>query len=540
MRKPIKWPGRQRELTSIAILMLRYMEITLSPIERIIFLRLLLCYGGRKISVKSLTHLAEEIKVHRLALKKVLAVLIEKGLLEQLAGKAIRIKKELLPRQIDYSRKNNVADTVKKIEVVDIPVEKSKKDEKTGLANTIRKQLEIQKSAYQIVSKYKKSDFLYQLFSLIFQVKISHKQKDTEQLLELNYQQWLVLVNLVTLSDESGVVHNAGTYLLSNRTGMNRDALLRAITALFELGIIRSKIHGSLNHNLLASDTPIYYLNLSASIWGEYRKFGTYYFLKLPDEYTSIVEQFFKFFELCGENSSDNNLKEISFINTSGRYHIFSSTKLAISIRDQINFATKIKNFFLKDIQLMKPDFKQGRFPLNTFFGNVNRIDFLLQSYLALYIKNFVQAEMLAGLSMTMDFNIWLSKYLKKIQLSPEDFATTSGREHDCIETLASVRAEIFFKIVQAILKSELLPMLSLIRKYSDVFRITYLPVSHSEYCDKIYYFLDQGSQRDYFRLVEFVADSTHPIEYVLKCTDIDLTFEEQKEYGLFNSKKAQ
>lgn len=51
MKKPEKMLSRQGELRALAILMLRHMEINLSPIDRIIFLRLLICYGGRRISI---------------------------------------------------------------------------------------------------------------------------------------------------------------------------------------------------------------------------------------------------------------------------------------------------------------------------------------------------------------------------------------------------------------------------------------------------------------------------------------------------------
>jgi DNA-binding MarR family transcriptional regulator len=79
--------SRQGELKAIAILMLRHMEINLAPIDRIIFLRLLICYGGRRISLADLKTLAKEVKVNWLTLKKSLKVLVEKGLCEQLEEK---------------------------------------------------------------------------------------------------------------------------------------------------------------------------------------------------------------------------------------------------------------------------------------------------------------------------------------------------------------------------------------------------------------------------------------------------------------------
>ena len=70
MKKPEKMLSRQGELRALAILMLRHMEINLSPIDRIIFLRLLICYGGRRISILDLKALAKEVKVNWLTLQK--------------------------------------------------------------------------------------------------------------------------------------------------------------------------------------------------------------------------------------------------------------------------------------------------------------------------------------------------------------------------------------------------------------------------------------------------------------------------------------
>ena len=83
MKTPKRILNRQGELRAISILMLRHMEITLSPIDRIIFLRLFVCYGGRRISISDLKALAKEVKVNWLTLKKSLDVLVEKGLCER-------------------------------------------------------------------------------------------------------------------------------------------------------------------------------------------------------------------------------------------------------------------------------------------------------------------------------------------------------------------------------------------------------------------------------------------------------------------------
>lgn len=102
MKTPENMLNRQGEIRVISIIMLRHMEITLLPIDRIIFLRLLVCYGGRRISISDLKALAKEVKVNWLTLKKSLDVLVEKGLCDQLEEKVIKLNKVLLPRQVGY------------------------------------------------------------------------------------------------------------------------------------------------------------------------------------------------------------------------------------------------------------------------------------------------------------------------------------------------------------------------------------------------------------------------------------------------------
>lgn len=517
MTKPTKTFSRDVELRAISILMLEQMESSLLPMERIIFLRFLICYGGRKISIKSLTNLAGKIKVHRLALQKAVKNFLEKGLYEEDGHNYIRIKTKLLSQQVSYKR--------------------------TG-------RFEVKKSAHTfVVYRYKRFDFLIKLFDLFFKIRISHKQKDVALLLELNYQQWLVLVNLVMLSDERGIVYHAGTYELSKRTGMSRDALLRAITVLFKLGIIRSKLHGSLNNNLLASNAPIYALNLSASIWGEYCRFGTYYFLKLPNENSSIVKHAFRLIEQNETSPSDYIFNEMALINQTKNYQLLKS-QLVELIPNQIDFASKQRKKFLQDIQIVQAAFKQSNSLFNSFESNLSRIEFLLQNYLASRIKNLAQGESLATTVMPMDAIHWFSKFIKEIKLDEKEKATIPVSPRIRVETLEELRAELLFMLAQAILRSELLPVLRVRHQYvkelgysnhigfkgGDWFTITFLPVHNSDYCDKIYFVSTPGQKKDCFQLVEFDEVSNHPVEYAVKCTEMDLSFEEQKAYGLFRS----
>lgn len=422
--------NRKEELTAIAMLMMRRMEINLAPIDRIVFLRLLICYGGRKISIENLSILAEEIKVNWVRLKKSLGILIERGLCEQIGKSIIRLNKALLPRQIGYQRKgkslDQKIDTLVKVEEGDDQVQESNEEKTVRL---IADKTEIKSTASKLVARYKRYDFLVHLFSLIFKVQISHKQKNVDQLLALNFKQWLILVNMVLSSDQNGIVFNVGTYELSKWTGMSRNALHHAITELFNMGIIRSKLDGTLNSNLLQSVAPVYSLNLSASIWGDKRIYGNFYLVKFPQEYLSIAQQAFNFIrglnlkdQFSSESiSSDVVLSELESGSKKDYYRIIKST-LSDEIQEEFNFATKFERSFCKYIQLMTPSFRLGQSSLNTESANINRINFMLGYFIHSKICNSSDIEGWLNSPMPVSSMAWFSRYLTKIVL-PEQYS---------------------------------------------------------------------------------------------------------------------
>lgn len=306
--------NRQVELRAIAILMLRHMEVNLSPIDRIIFLRLLICYGGRKISIADLKVLADEVKVNWLTLKKSLKVLVEKGLCERVEEKVIQLNKTLLPRQVGYRWRWKPSDqpivALEKAEEGNQPAVELKEDKS---AKQSLKKMGGKKIASKFVARYPRHDFLGILFNLMFDVKISHKQKNADKLLDLNYKQWLVLANMVLSSDPNGIVFNVGTYELSKWTGMSRNALQRAIVELFNIGILRCKIDGTLNNVYLNFVSSIYFINLSHPIWGEKRTFGRYLIFNHPQQ-TPILKQLLEALNGWDPDEPLSDLKTTEFI----------------------------------------------------------------------------------------------------------------------------------------------------------------------------------------------------------------------------------
>lgn len=561
MKTSEKMLSRQGELRAIAILMLRHMEINLSPIDRIIFLRLLICYGGRRISTSDLKALAKEVKVNWLALKKSLGILVEKGLCEQPKEKVIKLNKVLLPRQVGYRWRgkpfNRPSVVLAKKEESSQRIDELKKDKPIlfSIKNT-----EIKKAASGLVARYPRHDFLEILFGLMFDVKISHKQKNADELLELNYKQWLVLVNMVLSSDANGIVFDVGTYELSKWTGMSRNALQRAIADLFDMGILRSKLDGTLNNNLLNSVAPVYCLNLSAAIWGEKRIFGHYYFLRLPNEYTSIVEQAFNFIQYL---AALDQAKKASSSCNSIVYELAKvfdevidqaiQSKLGNAIREEFNFVSQFEKNFGQYIQLMIPSFRMGKSSLNTDQANVDRIDFLLNYSIQLMISNLAQAEIWLSSPMPMSLIGRFDQYLTKIKL-PEVNTNVKSNKGNSLDTqmplkkqlVEESRAKILFAICQALFRSEMMPFIKEVRELvsSKVsFDHAVLPLQNSDLCDRVYFCrysaeeIKQKTAQDTFHLIDFETISIDPLEYKLNCKELRLSLEDQKQYGLFNPK---
>lgn len=547
MKTSEKMLSRQGELRAIAILMLRHMEINLSPIDRIIFLRLLICYGGRRISTSDLKALAKEVKVNWLALKKSLGILVEKGLCEQPKEKVIKLNKVLLPRQVGYRWRgkpfNRPSVVLAKKEESSQRIDELKKDKPIlfSIKNT-----KIKKAASGLVARYPRHDFLEILFGLMFDVKISHKQKNADELLELNYKQWLVLVNMVLSSDANGIVFDVGTYELSKWTGMSRNALQRAIADLFDMGILRSKLDGTLNNNLLNSVAPVYCLNLSAAIWGEKRIFGHYYFLRLPNEYTSIVEQAFNFIQYL---AALDQAKKASSSCNSIVYELAKvfdevidqaiQSKLGNAIREEFNFVSQFEKNFGQYIQLMIPSFRMGKSSLNTDQANVDRIDFLLNYSIQLMISNLAQAEIWLSSPMPMSLIGRFDQYLTKIKL-PEVNTNVKSNKGNSLDTqmplkkqlVEESRAKILFAICQALFRSEMMPFIKEVRELvsSKVsFDHAVLPLQNSDLCDRVYFCrysaeeIKQKTAQDTFHLIDFETISIDPLEYKLNCKELRL-----------------
>lgn len=265
---------KNESLLILSLLYLQRLDFSLSSFERIVFYRLFLTLGYECFEKKDIKEIALKIDIHYLKLEKAIEVLVKKFALTANGQGYISVNKDYL-----------------------------------GQPN---KQEKIQ-SGIEKLRKHPKLDFLLKLLDMLFQIKISHKQKKSKQLLEMDFKQWLVLLNLVFLSDYYGVVLGAGTHELTNYTGLSRYALLRSMTHLFKLGILRSKTDGTLNNGYLNSISAIYFINLSHPVWGEKRVFGRYFIFNCPQQ-TVILKQLLEVLDGFNPDKSYHELKLSEFI----------------------------------------------------------------------------------------------------------------------------------------------------------------------------------------------------------------------------------
>ncbi|UJA00516.1 hypothetical protein [Acinetobacter johnsonii] len=403
-------------LSYISILYLQRLEFTLSPFERIVFFRLFLTFGYKRFRKKDIKQIALKIDIHHLKLEEAFSELLKKFILVADGHDHIGVNRGYL-KQLNQQRKI--------------------------------------KSRIQSIRKHPKRDFLLQLFEKLFQIKISHKQKKSQQLLAMDYKQWLVLVNLVFLSDRDGVVLGAGTHELTNFTGLSRFALLRCMTYLFQKGILRSKIDGTLNNVYLNFVSSIYFINLSHPIWGEKRAFGRFIIFN-PPEQTPIFKQFIE--ALNGWNPDeplgDFNIKEFLLdtddkLNSTGNGFVLQYDESTIP--HTLETGLQWNKVFNQEFQLSRGYVKeQKKLSLNTNEHNFNRLDYVF-CYLASYyshrglITSRLQSQLLPDNVKSM-----LSKLFREVVISKQ-------LEHKA-NTLGLKLTDIM--IAQNLLKQKILSLL--------------------------------------------------------------------------------
>lgn len=520
MNNTLKNDQRTLKLLYLCMDLLERLDFSLTSLERIIFLRFLLRYGLNKISKKDLKTVAEKIGIRLPSFKKTIAILLEKGALCDVGDGHFRISMRLLKLVLATSKAR-------------------------------RTYSKFARSNYEV--ERLKVDFLIQLFHLLFRIRISHKQKNVHQLLQLNYQQWLVLLNMVWRSDHYGVVFEASTHELSNHTGMSRAAILRAITGLFEFGILRTKINGSLNHNLLRSVSAVYFLNLSHPIWGDSRIYADYYILRFPKEYQSVTQQVFRAIQSWLDlNQAPEDLTQsdigINVLQYNDRAQIYQlkAYPLIEQLASQFSLGIDLDPKFAQYLSLLSPDFKYTGGRLNQVEDNLQRMNLLLQRFWQQYqftARGFVfSAEILSDSKLLW----WLGSYLRPIQLSSKALVQAKRKQRnsvDLLKALEGIRSQILFKVAQLVFQSEFFPVLQqMLTSFSTLEKpqhalqpLQFAMLGSSLAQQQIYSHVKSRQQQDRFFLLEFIGLKGSVEDYEIQCQTLKLDVDQQQSYGLLD-----
>lgn len=507
---------KHREISDAISILFRHLDFSLGALERIVFLRLLLRFGFKRILKGELIEIASQIDIHHLKLRKSINVLLEKGVLCEISHDQLRVSTTLLS-VINFQSYNQ-------------------KISRVSLQHLVK-------------NRRSQSGLLQQLLNLLFQTRISHKQKKVSSLLKLNYQQWLVLFNLVWLSDHQGIVFKASTHELVNRTGMNRDALLRAITGLFEFGILRSKLNGTLNNNLLQSVSAIYFLNLSHPIWGNHRVYAHYYIVQFPLDYVPVIDRAYELMDLLVDHEQplaaerintciSEEVHEFSF-DTDRRAYTFFRSKMGYEICEiNLQAYSAFNKDFIQFLSLIQPDFGKNNSSLNTQSANLQRIKFLLHYCMCSHYDLVRYDSVFSDFIPSPSLIAWFYQYLKPsrpLQLTAQE-----------LELVKHTQSRVLFAITQAIFRSEKMHLLdiyaetTLVHRQSSACRKIIL-LGQSEITDhQVYFAPNKELTQDLFYKVEFIpVDGFSPYNRYYKreyqSLNIEEDFDQQKSYGLFD-----
>lgn len=463
-------------LSCISLIYLQRLEFTLSPFERIVFFRLFLTFGYKKFLKKDIKKIALKIDIHYLKLEKAINVLLKNFILIADDYDQIGINREYL-KQLNGQRK---------------------------IKNRIKN-----------IQKHPKLDFLLQLFKKLFQIKISHKQKKRQQLLNMDYKQWLVLTNLISLSDRNGIVLGAGTHELTSFTGLSRFSLLRCVTYLFKQGILRSKIDGTLNNVYLNFVSSIYFINLSHPIWGERRIFGRYLVFNYPQQ-TFILKQLLESLDGWNPDEPLGDLEIIEFIlkgneqsNSIGDTYLLKNHE--ISIQHILQVGQQWNTMFHREFLLSSGyAASQKKLSLNSNELNFKRLNYIF-CYLASHYPNITSiVDEPLGHLLPDTVKGLILKLFRKVEITEQmekKIIHNRVRQSEVMAAQNHLKQEIISLLVQYAYRSEMSHIISALHEVIDreyYFRAVPIGCSDELPSHKIYFSPDPYLKLDELFFIQY------------------------------------
>ena len=331
------------QTTATAVVLFRELDYSLQPLDRFVFFRLWLKYVDREIDMSAPLTLAKEIGIHSVKLIGSIQLLIDKGILECVSKDTVKI--------VFLNSDNEI---------------RSKK--------IIKRQIVVQqKNSHLFI-------FIYKLLTIIYDVRISHKQSQIDELLKIDYKAWLVLFTLVANSDENGVVLRVGMHELGLYTGMSRHSILRSLDKIFSFGILRSKINGTLDNALLNFTSAIYLINLSHPIWGEYCQYKKYFLIKNPVTQNLLVQALDVLNNLDKpELFLSSQIQTLQYIQDLNAFQFENAISALVKYLEEFNFASELSNSFAIKMNISKFRSSIRLKKTDNQMDNLKRLEFMFK-----------------------------------------------------------------------------------------------------------------------------------------------------------------
>lgn len=492
--------AKSRLIIGVVLIYIKSIDTSLNTDERFIFLRLLMSYGFCRIDTTDIHAIANRVQIHYLKLKPALEVLCEKGAIELSAENQVRINVSIIKKYLENNKKRY-------------------------------------ERGEDIWTHYPRFDFIVKLFELIFTVKISHKQKNNLKLLEINFKQWMVLLYLVMKSDRNGIIFNAGTHEIYLFTGMDRYAILRAINKLFQFGILRSKLDGSLNNNYLINTSAVYFLNLSHIIWGDLRIYSKFYVLFFPKKYSVFLDTM----NLLSRPSSENKAIEFKYEPRKEGF-IFRYNYAEREIYRKLDTLVELDEKFNSIFEITQFKCKNNGLAINHDDHNLKRIEFHFQYIATKLSRDILRYLEMSNLSIPIEINVLMCNFFKLISSEDEIIKNYDiTKKTQLVDVLNNLRFEIFFIIIQCIFRGEI----SHIYDRDDITRksrglrknINLAPYARSKIDSPalIYFSPDKIIQKDEV-LISSYQNIQSSINIYRRTDDtVELDLDALKEYGLLH-----
>ncbi|MFW1689647.1 hypothetical protein ACG9H2_06645 [Acinetobacter ursingii] len=486
------------QTTATAIVLFRRLDYSLGPLERFVFFRLWLKYVDREIDVSAPLTLAKEIGIHSVKLRASIQLLIDKGILECVSKDIVKIV---------FLKSDNELRT--------------------------KKIIKLQRVGQQHNSHIFR--FIYKLLTIIYDVRISHKQSQINELLKIDYKAWLVLFTLVANSDENGVVLRVGMHELALYTGMSRYSILRSLDKLFSFGILRSKINGTLDNALLSFTSAIYLINLSHPIWGEYAQYRKYFLIKNPSAKNLLVQA------LDSLNSLDNSerflyseIQTLKYFEDLNFYQFENDTAALANYLEAFNFTLGLSDTFTVKMNISKFRSSIRLKTADNQMDNLKRIEFIFK-----YVTKYLPTGQLfwsSKIDLFDDLALYeqISEFKKYLYFNDfESYGDSTSRvskipKSERIQILETTQLQIYSFITQYLFKNEALHLIDAAQK--KILGIGPIPLAGDVQMSG--YMVSSPIENDQLCIVTFKPEGKG---YRKVQEEVEMTIENQKLFGLLD-----